>query len=293
MGLSDRDYAREPSTGFTLRAPQTAVGTLLVVNVVLWLLDVVSEGALSSRMGLSSKLFREPWNVWQLVTYAFMHSPNTIWHILFNMLLLGWLFGPEMERLYGRAEFVRIYFVAIIVSGLAWVVSQNVLMPFPAGRVVGASGAVTCVWVLFALHYPKRTILLMGFIPVPMWLFGVFTLLDDVQAFVAALGGTPPSGTTAFEAHLGGAALAFAYFYGNWNFGRWLPGGGGRISASRFRVAPRAKLKLHQPTTDEPDLEEELDRILAKITAAGTDSLTPEEQRILERASARLQKRRP
>jgi len=292
MGLSDRDYAREPSTGFTLRAPQTAVGALIVVNVALWIIDVLMEGALSSHLRLSSRLFQQPWNAWQLVTYAFMHAPNSIWHILWNMLLLGW-FGSEMERLYGRNEFLRIYFVAVVVSGLAWVVSQNVLMPFPAGSVVGASGAVTCVWVLFALHYPKRTILLMGFIPVPMWLFGVFTLLDDVQAFVAALGGTPPSGTTAFEAHLGGAALAFAYFYGNLNFGRLLPGGGGKLSAPRFRVGPRAKLKLHQPTTDEPDLEEELDRILAKITAAGTDSLTPEEQRILERASARLQKRRP
>jgi membrane associated rhomboid family serine protease len=291
MGLSDRDYARDDSrSGFQLALPQSGVGLLLLANVVLYVVDILLEGRLAERLALHANLITHPWNCWQLVTSAFVHNPHSIWHILGNMFAL-WIFGNDVERLYGRAEFLRIYFVAAVVAGLAWVVSQNWLVPYPAETMIGASGAVTCIWVLFALHFPTRMILFWGLFPMPMWLFGFINILPDLQGFLASLNGK--ISTTAFEAHLGGAATALVYRKLGWNFGRWLPRGGS-ITAPRFGTVGRPKLKLHQPTTDAPaDLDSEVDRLLAKINATGIDSLTPAEKKTLERASARYQKRRP
>src|SRR6187200_293854 len=165
MGLNDRDYARESASGLQLRAPESAVGMLIALNVGLFLLDLLFDGKISARLALRADLFEHPWNCWQLLTAGFVHDPNTLWHILFNMLGIWW-FGGDIERLYGRNEFLRIYVVAILVGSLFWVVSQNFLMPSPAARMVGASGAVTCIWVLYALHFPTRMVLLLGFLPV-------------------------------------------------------------------------------------------------------------------------------
>jgi membrane associated rhomboid family serine protease len=295
MGLNDRDYAREPSQGFHFHTPQTAVGILLAVNIGLYLLDIVFEGSIARRLSLSADLFERPWNCWQLVTSAFVHS-TAIRHILINMLLL-WMFGTEVERLYGRNEFLRIYFAAAVIGGLCWVASENLLMPHSADvlnrapTMVGASGAVTCIWVLFALHFPNRMILFGGFLPMPMWLFGFFNLIPDLFGFLSDLRGESLR-HTAFEAHLGGAALALMYQRFGWNFGRWLPQSV-TMTTPKLRPAARPKLKLHQPATDEPtDLETEVDRILEKIHATGFDSLSADEKRALEKASAKYQKRR-
>lgn len=289
MGLSDRDYAREPESGFHLRAPQSAVGLLIAVNVVIFVADLLVDHKISARLALSADLFERPWNCWQLITAGFIHDPQRLWHIVGNMFLL-WLFGTDVERLYGRAEFLRIYFAGLLTGSLFWVVSQNWLMSFPAGRMLGASGAVTCIWVLFALHFPTRMILFFGFFPMPMWLFGLLNLVPDLLGFISALGGRPKQ-NIAFEAHLGGAAMALVYRRFGWNFGSWLPKSV-TMSTPRLRPASRPKLKLHQPPAEVPDLDREVDRILEKISSGGTDSLTPEERRTLERASARYQKRR-
>jgi membrane associated rhomboid family serine protease len=286
MGLNDRDYARESETGLHLRAPQSAVGLLIVANVVLYVLDQLLGHKISAQLALRPSLFEQPWNCWQLLTAGFVHDPNNFWHIAFNMLGL-WFFGSEIERLYGRAEFLRIYFAALVVGGLAWVLSQNFLMPRPAGSMIGASGAVSCIWVLYALHFPTRMVLFLGFLPVPAWLFGLYYVVTDLIGFIAAWRGLPGS-RTAFEAHLGGAMLALLYQRLGWNFGRWLPRS---VTMAAPRLRNRPKLKLHEPPA-EPDIDGEVDRILAKITAAGSDSLSADEKRTLERASARYQKRR-
>lgn len=293
MGLNDRDYVRDTSPGMHFQLPQSAVGLLIALNVGLFILDALFDGQVSERLALSSDLFSHPWNCWQLITSAFVHSP-AVWHVLFNMLFL-WMFGSDLERMYGRNEFLRIYFFAAVVAGLCWAASQNWLMPHPAGSMVGASGAVTCVWVLYALHFPSRMIMLGGFLPIPVWLFGFISVGNDFIGFLAELRGAQGD-DTAFEAHLGGAIVALAYQRFGWNFGRMLPRS---VTMTAPRIRPMGgarppKLKLHQPESGETptNLESEVDRILEKISSSGTDSLTPEEKKTLEKASARYQKRR-
>ena len=152
---------------------------------------------------------------------------------------------------------------------------------------VGASGAVAGIVVLYALNFPRRTLLLFFVLPIPAWVAGVFLVVSDIWG---AMG--QGEGNIAYAAHLGGAALAFLYHQRRWNFGNLLPG--------RFRwprllggLGPR----LHKPENDdhrEDDAvrEAEVDRILEKIHREGEGSLTRKERRVLELASRTYQDRR-
>src|SRR5208283_860447 len=80
--------------------------------------------------------------VWRLLTYAFLHDPNSIWHIVFNMLFLWW-FGSDVEDLYGPREFLAFYLVSAVLGGIAFVLLK--MAEFPRPECLGASGAVTAV----------------------------------------------------------------------------------------------------------------------------------------------------
>ena len=45
---------------------------------------------------------------------------------------------------------------------------------------IGASGGVTAVILLFVFHFPQRTILLMFVLPVPAWVLGVLLIVFNV-----------------------------------------------------------------------------------------------------------------
>jgi hypothetical protein len=106
----------------------------------------------------------------------------------------------------------------------------------------------------------------------------------------------------AFTVHLGGAAMALAYHQFRWQLGRLLPRRGW-WSRMKNRVGLRPRLRVHVPDEEpagqdslsgagESPLVDEVDRILAKITREGKDSLTRQERRTLENASRQYQRRR-
>ena len=72
---------------------------------------------------------------WRMITSTFLHSPNSILHLLFNMYSL-FIFGPVLESLIGRVRFLTLY----LVSGFAG--SVAVLLLAPGILVLGASGAI-------------------------------------------------------------------------------------------------------------------------------------------------------
>jgi hypothetical protein len=178
-------------------------------------------------------------------------------------------------------------------GGVVWAAAGQ-LQGAPAGdSVVGASGAVAGIVVLYAWNFPRRMLLLFFVIPVPAWFAGV--LLVSYDAYGAVI--HPEGSRTAFVVHLGGAALALLYCGLGWNFGRWWPSS---WSFSIPRPRRRPKLRVHSPDEDtekradpaEENLNEEVDRILEKISREGEASLTRKERRTLETASRQYQKRR-
>jgi membrane associated rhomboid family serine protease len=300
MGFNDRDYSRDDGPGFRLRAPSSAIGLLIVANLVLFVIDAFTgvqeaEGftrhPLSEAMGLKADLFRRPWQCWQLLTYGFFHDPKTIWHLIGNMLML-WMFGMDLEAMYGKREFLRIYFAAQIVGGLAWAASQQLFSQSTGAYMIGASGAVTGIFTIFVFHYPRRILLFWGVIPVPVWLFGLVWLIQDISGFRQSIGGRREE--VAFAAHLGGALVGALYYRFSWNFGRWLPESVALPKLGRGGFGRRPKLRVHQPPADDAprSLDAEVDRLLAKITDTGYDSLSDDEKKTLERASSRYQRRR-
>src|SRR5687767_11159589 len=106
MGLYDRDYARDREPGFHARVPQSAVVQLIVITVGIYIVqlfvDQPSPGPqpLADWLKLSDRWYWPPWQVYELLTYGFVHSREDMWHILLNMYAL-WLFGSEVEARYG------------------------------------------------------------------------------------------------------------------------------------------------------------------------------------------------
>jgi hypothetical protein len=148
---------------------------------------------------------------------------------------------------------------------------------------VGASGAITAIIVIFVLTYPKQMFYIWGVIPMPAWLFLIIFVLSDLTGFIAG----PGSGSnTAFAAHLSGALCGAIYFRSGMNFGRLLP--------ANFKVPNLSarKLRIHDPEADERELNNQVDAILEKIHRQGEASLSKKERRILETASRKLQEKR-
>ena len=97
---------------------------------------------------------------WQLLTYAALHGSFA--HLFFNMIGL-WLFGSDLERLWGRNRYLQFIAVSVVVAGLTQLLITAVLGT--PGYTVGASGALFGLLLGFALSFPRRQFDLVGFLP--------------------------------------------------------------------------------------------------------------------------------
>jgi membrane associated rhomboid family serine protease len=153
---------------------------------------------------------------WQVITYAFLHGGLS--HLVFNMFGL-FMFGAELERVWGSKRLLVFYFASVIVAALtqllvaAWSGSPN--------PTVGASGGLFGLLVGFAMLFPHRRIVpLIPPIPMPAWLFVV--IYGVIELFLGVTGSM--SGVAHF-AHLGGILggwLTLRYWRGQVPFGRRL-----------------------------------------------------------------------
>ncbi|MCA9237138.1 MAG: rhomboid family intramembrane serine protease [Planctomycetales bacterium] len=281
MGIYDRDYAREPEGGAQLGLPVSMVNRIILVNVVVYLVQYLGSPAFTNALLLKADWFRQPWQAYQLVTYGFLHDPGNVMHILGNMFVF-WMFGRDLENRLGSREFLLFYFASIIFSGLVWSAATTLMSPgIPAG-VLGASGAVTACVILYALTYPRRTVLLYFAIPIPMWLLGVIWVLGDMSGFTGK-----SADEIAFGAHLGGATYGAIYHFTRFLPLRWLTQIGGKLPRPS-----RPSLRVHDPDDLGDNLQDEVDRILAKINSEGQESLTRGERRTLEQASRKYREGR-
>ena len=289
MGIYDRDYSRDEPQGIFLGGTWSMVTTLIVINVAIFFIDNIlfdqGDGALFAReFSLEPFLFTRHWQVWQLLTYGFFH--DSLYHLGFNMLGL-FFFGKEVEAIYGRKEMLWTYLTLVIGAGLITVAAQYALPQLAGGNVLGASGAIFGIIVLFVCHFPTRLIHIWGVFPVPAWALATVYILMNLASLSQAVGGGSTGNRVAFETHLGGAALGFLYYRTRWNLGRLLPG---KMAMRRWKPGP--KLRIHKPEQNETSLSDRVDQILEKISAQGESSLTREERKILQDASRRYQRRK-
>jgi membrane associated rhomboid family serine protease len=288
--IYDRDYYRREEPRPFLSAPRSMVAAIIIVNVALWIADFFTPetGAgrwLSDHLAVHVDTITRPWMWWQFVTYGFAHSPLNFQHILFNMLALFFL-GPPVERAYGPKEFLRVYLAMVVFAGIVWSGVNAMYGTAGLAQAYGASAAVTGVVVLFALNFPRETILLFFVLPIPAWAFGVLIVVMNLYGEMF-----DPTSHIAYSMHLAGAAFAFVYYRRQWNFGRLTES----LHLSQFSFRRQPRLRVHQPEEEpeaESDLNREVDRILEKISRQGEASLTAKERKTLETASREYQRKR-
>ena len=183
-----------------------AVRMLLYVNIGMYVATLIFPRIVDA-LGLIPKQVIEEYWLWQPVTYMFLHA-RTPTHILFNMLLL-WMFGVELERMWKTKFFVKYYFVTGVGAGVLSVLVA--MLPFGPtsatydANIIGASGALYGLLLAFALYFPNRPILMFLFFPVPAKYF--VAILGAIAFLMSMEGG----GTVAATTHLGGLLVGYIY----------------------------------------------------------------------------------
>jgi rhomboid family protein len=183
----------------------TALKALIAVNVVMFLITSFVQSVVPYLGLIPTYVLHQFW-VWQLATYMFLHGG--IFHIVFNMLAL-WMFGTELERMWGTRYFLKFYFVTGIGAGVLTVLFS--LLPFGFAQqiqhsiVIGASGAIYGLLLAYALYFPDRPIYMYFVFPIPA---KIFVAIMGAIAFFSSLS---EAGGVANATHLGGLAVAYLY----------------------------------------------------------------------------------
>lgn len=302
---------------------------LMIGNVAIFLLTMF----IGEMTGMGAPAFQEivtqngglrPWETgdfmpWQLITYQFLHADFL--HLIFNMFGL-WMFGVELENLWGSRKFGTFY----ILAGIAAAISHLIVVPLlglPLRTTIGASGSIMGVLVGFALTFPTRPVMIFPlFFPIPA---RIFVLL--YAAYDLFNGVTHSASGVAHFAHLGGALGGFLLIKFGEPLFRWvnrMGGGAQGIGAGGFtrdpsesgsfmddasRNAQRGRavetqyerqepVALHRipakqtPTRfvvdGEPITQETIDEILDKISQFGPHSISAKEKRILYEVSKQM-----
>lgn len=185
--------------------------TLLLINVVVFLIGPLLGSWFDPMFAL--------WPVghgflpWQLISYAFLHG--SFEHIFFNMFGL-WMFGSEVERVWGEKRYLQFYIVCVLAAALTQLIFNAVSgSPYPT---IGASGGLFGLLLAFGMMFPNRIILLFFVLPVKAkYLVIGYGLLELYQGVYVMNSGV------AHFAHLGGmlgGLLMIRYWRGQPPFGR-------------------------------------------------------------------------
>jgi membrane associated rhomboid family serine protease len=178
---------------------------LIIINVIVFGLQYLLGRMVDIPFALwppqIERLGGPPFRIWQLLTYGFMHG--NFMHLFFNMFAL-FMFGSDVERLFGPKRYLIYYLASVIGAALMHLIVVS-FASLPPAPVVGASGAVFGILLAFGMAWPHRKLILIPIpIPMPAWLF--VTLYGLLELY---LGITQTSQGVAHFAHLGGMATGF------------------------------------------------------------------------------------
>jgi len=183
----------------------TALKGLIAANVLMFAITTFAD-SLIARLGLVPTFVLHNGWIWQIATYMFLHGG--VFHIAFNMLAL-WMFGAELERIWGTRYFLKFYFVTGIGAGALTVLVS--LLPFEFAQqlqrsiVIGASGAIYGLLLAYALYFPDRPIYMYFVFPIPA---KIFVAIMGAIAFFSSLS---EAGGVANATHLGGLVVAYLF----------------------------------------------------------------------------------
>lgn len=197
-------------------APMTpVVKWLLIINVAVWFVfQVVMEGFLrvpfTSLFGLFPGKVLYEFQIWQLVSYMFLHSMQ-VTHLLFNMLML-WFFGAELEQRWGSKFFLIYYMFSGIGAAILYCLGTWGYSLYTGSQmgmivpVVGASGAVFGLLLAQGIIFGDRVVYFMMLFPMKTrWLVAIMGFIQIASMMTSSVSG----GETAYLAHLGGLVSGY------------------------------------------------------------------------------------
>ena len=236
-----------------------AIKILISVNALLFLFRYIAKSQfdLAQIFGLTSN---NVWPmIWQPFTYMFIHGD--FFHVFMNMFVL-WMFGSEMESIWGRRAFLKYYFITGIGSGLIWLLfntNGNAVL-------IGASGAIYGILLAYGLMFPNRKVLIYFLFPVKVKYF-VFIL--GLIAFISSLGfsGSNISHLT----HLSGMVIGFMYLKSTWTTQRL------RLLMNSYLASLKYKKSIKKEKRI-ANIQANVDQLLDKVSDVGFDALSEEEK---------------
>ncbi len=306
MSYYDRDYYGGGGGYNRYNIMPPVIKTLLIINVLVFFINYVLADTMLDefvrRFGALYPIGHGLFYPWQVITYQFMHGGFS--HILFNMLFL-WMFGQELENLWGSRKFLVIYLLSGIGAGFA----QLFLAPLfgQVGPTIGASGSVFGILVAYALFFPERYVYIYFLLPVKAKYLIAFLVVFEFFS-------VDSPGEVAHLAHIGGAVTGFLIIMAERRFNfsidsifdRFKSSGSNSWNAGN-KDKPKSDIRFRNPfnikkqSSDVQDAsfydinateqskknvsQEEIDRILDKISQSGYQNLTEHEKRVLFEAS--------
>jgi membrane associated rhomboid family serine protease len=231
-----------------------------------------------------SNLIAKPWTI---LSYMFLHEG--FFHLLFNMLWLYW-FGRIFSDYFDQKKLVSVYILGGLAGALLYIFSFNIFPAFAESInisiAMGASASVMAIVVATAVYVPDYSVhlFLLGRVKIKYIALGIF-LLTSVFDFSVNTGGK--------IAHIGGAALGYLYavrYRNGRDIGRWISGILDTI-ATWFKPRKKMNVTYKKPMNDvdynqmKADHQQQIDKILEKISKGGYDSLSKEEKAILFKES--------
>ena len=297
------NYYRPGGFGFSFFPP--VIKNLLIINGVVFFFQLLMQGL--TFQGVPGAYFLDHWfalnplgynfQVWQLITYQFMHGG--FMHILFNMFAL-WMFGIEIENMWGSKKFLIFYLMCGVAAGITQLIFPP-LFNEPLAPTIGASGAIFGVLIAFAMVFPNRYIFLYFFIPIKAKYLIIGYILLELYA-------VPQGGSIAHLAHLGGALAGFIYIMVDkkttFSLGNIFRSSsnkpkkpynpfGGISDAFKKKEDDVQEAKFYEIKEDDKSgkaeiSQEEIDRILDKISQSGYQNLSEKEKKILFEASKKM-----
>jgi membrane associated rhomboid family serine protease len=183
-----------------------AIKILVAVNVAAFIVTLIAP-SITLRLGMRPADMIGTLALWQPITYMFLHGG--IFHILFNMLAL-WMFGVELERMWGSRFFTKYYFVCGVGAALTTLILSFTPLSFADqlyySLTIGASGAVYGILLAYAMYFPNRPIYLYMIFPIPA---KYFVMIMGAISLLSSMNG--PGGGIAHTTHLGGLIAGYLY----------------------------------------------------------------------------------
>ena len=216
--------------------------------------------------------------LWQIVTYALVHSPSGLIWFAIEMYML-FAFGREVDRFIGRRAFIALYLLLLFVPPI-------LLTIWGIGQRTGLAGSATihfAIFIAFAAIYPNVELFLRV---LAKWVALIFVAAYSLQLLAYHVW---PQLAVLWVS----VALAYAFiqlrsaapeldWLINWT-SRWR-------SKRSLRVVPQPPARR---VVEPENIYESIDPLLEKISKSGIGSLTASERRALDRARNRLLKKSP